>query len=375
MTPRQTRIVGGLSAAALFFVAGCSDFLLSGTDFRPEAVGQEGKVALVIDSTLWQGAVGDKLRETISAPIGTLPSREPVFEIDVINLDSRLALDAAKARKSVLFVAAIRDTVSTESRFVRSILSAEAVQAIVGGESAVVPRENVWRQRQQVFYVLAPTEEDLVAVIDDGADDVIYQLNEATRQRTHRDMFDIGRQRNIEEYLMDHHGFAVHGQHDYVVAVDTNQFVWMRRTLSDTWRSLFVYYEEHADPSRLTPEWITNTRDALTMQHIQGSLGGWVEIDRRQPLDSEEINFKDRFAFEVRGLWHMVGKENGTKFPFGMGGPFLTYAFYDEPTQRLYLVDGMVFAPNFPKREFLRQLEVIAYTFRTRLDTEKSSEA
>jgi hypothetical protein len=50
----------------------------------------------------------------------------------------------------------------------------------------------------------------------------------------------------------------------------------------------------------------------------------------------------------------------------GMGGPFLTYAFYDEPSGRLYLIDGMVFAPSFKKREFLRQMEVIAFTFRTR---------
>ncbi|MXX58593.1 MAG: DUF4837 family protein [Rhodothermaceae bacterium] len=47
------------------------------------------------------------------------------------------------------------------------------------------------------------------------------------------------------------------------------------------------------------------------------------------------------------------------------GGTFVSYAFYDEPTRRLYLIDGMVFAPNYSKREFVRQMEVIAYTFRT----------
>ena len=372
MNSRQIQPPLIVLAAAAILCSGCSDRFLSGTDFRPEAVGEEGRLALVIDSTLWEGAVGDKIRETIAAPIGTLPSREPRFEIDVINLRSQAALDMARARKSILFVAAIQDTASTESRFVRGILSAEAVQAILDGEGAVVPRENVWRQRQQVFYVMAPTDTALVATIDTNAEDIVYQLNVATRLRLHREMFDIGRQRNIEQYLMDNHGFAVHGQHDYVVAVDTNRFIWLRRTLSDTWRSLFVYYEENADPGLLTPEWVVNTRDVLSERHLQGSLGGWVEIDRRQLIEAEEISFKDRFGYEVRGLWHMVGEQNGRIVPYGMGGPFLTYAFYDEPTRRLYLVDGMVFAPNFPKREFLRQLEVIAYTFRTREDVAQS---
>ena len=37
-----------------------------------------------------------------------------------------------------------------------------------------------------------------------------------------------------------------------------------------------------------------------------------------------------------------------------------------KPSRRLYLIDGMIFAPNFSKREFLRQMEVIAHTFRTK---------
>ncbi|MYJ45783.1 MAG: DUF4837 family protein, partial [Rhodothermaceae bacterium] len=48
-------------------------------------------------------------------------------------------------------------------------------------------------------------------------------------------------------------------------------------------------------------------------------------------------------------------------------------AFYDEPSGRLYLIDGMVFAPNFSKREFMRQMEVIAYTFRTLEEEESES--
>ena len=73
-------------------------------------------------------------------------------------------------------------------------------------------------------------------------------------------MFDIGRQRSLEQTLMDRHGFAVHGQHDFFVAIDTTQFVWLRRVLSDTWRSMFVYYEEDGNPENLTAEWIVLAR-------------------------------------------------------------------------------------------------------------------
>jgi len=149
--------------------------------------------------------------------------------------------------------------------------------------------------------------------------------------------------------------------------MDTTNFVWLRRVISsETWRSLFVWYTDELSPADLTPEWVIATRDALTRAYVTGNLGDYVRVDQRRPLESENINFLDRFGYEVRGLWHMVGDgPDGRILEAGMGGPFLTYAFYDQPTGRTYLIDGMVFAPGFEKRDFLRQLEVIAHTFRT----------
>ncbi|MBT8400476.1 MAG: DUF4837 family protein, partial [Rhodothermia bacterium] len=128
---------------------------------------------------------------------------------------------------------------------------------------------------------------------------------------------------------------------------------------------------EYADPMALTPEWIYQKRDSLGQLYLLGNAGGFVQIDRRRPLVAENIDFLDRYGFEVRGLWHLVGPDNaGEIVSYGAGGPFLTYAFYDEETGRNYLIDGMVFAPGFDKREFLRQLEVIAHTFKSRAELE-----
>ena len=352
----------------MLLLLGCGD-----VDLRPEAIGPEGQINVVIDSVLWAGPVGDALRDQLGGLILTLPSRESVFDLKQTAITSQHTLEQVKKFKNVVFVAPLNDT-TNEARYLNSILSEEAKTAILDGGTATVPRSDLWRRRQQVFYVTASTPENLVTAIEENGPGIVYQFNEISRRRLQRDMFDRGRQPEIETCLMENHHFAVHAQHDYVVAMDTSNFVWLRRTLSDTWRSFFIYYEENADPSKLSPEWIYNARDALTKRYVQGNSGGWIEIDRRRPLESEEINFKDRYAYETRGLWHMVGEENGEKIQYGMGGAFLSYAFYDQPSARLYLIDGMVFAPNFPKREFLRQLEVIAYTFRTRQEVEQAEQ-
>lgn len=352
-----------LSALLLLPLTGC----LGEGDYRPDAIGQEGVITVVIDSTEWQGPVGDALRATVGQYVNTLPAPERMFDLKQVNLRTEQDLEAVRKMKNVLFVAPLDDTTNV-ARYIKNVFDAEAQEAIRAGQRAVIGREDLWRRDQQVYYITGANEQDVIASILERGETIVDAFNEITRERLQVEMFERGRQPEIETQLMEEHGFALNVQHDYLVAMDTTNFVWLRRILSDTWRSLFIYYEENADPSQLTPEWIYSTRDSLTRMYVQGNLGGWVEIHRIRPLETENIDFLGRYGFETRGLWQMVGEQEGEVFQFGMGGPFVTYTFYDEASDRIYMIDGMVFAPGFDKREFLRQMEVIAHTFRTRAE-------
>jgi hypothetical protein len=351
-----------LAGVLLLALTGCNP----DADFRPEARGEEGRITIVIDSTQWRGAVGKALRETITDEIPTLPAPEPAFDIRQVNISSQRQLADVQSFKNLVVVAPLSDS-TNEANLIRSVFSPEAQDAIREGNAAIVGREDVWRRRQQVFYVTAATTDALIQKIREDGGMLVDSFNVVTRQRLYREMFERGRQQDLEEQLMEKHGFAVNVQHDYQIAVDTTDFVWLRRVLPETWRSLFVYYEEDADPSKLTPEWVYATRDSLGQAYLQGSIEGYhVMIDYRRPLETEEVNFKGRYALETRGLWIIAREAPNGDLIIDGGGPFLTYSFYDQATGRLYMIDGMVFAPGHDKREFLRQMEVIAHTFRTR---------
>lgn len=357
-----------LSALAMGLV-GCGD-----ADHRPEAIGQEGQITVVMDSAQWDSPLGDAVRENIGAYIETLPAPERSFELQHTALYTPRQFEEVKKRKNLVFIAPLNDS-TQEAQFLRNTFSPAAQQAIREGDAAAVSRKDVWRRRQQVFYVTAADAEALTSAFNNGDISIRDTFNLVTRERLYREMFERGRQPDLEERLMEDHGFAVNVQHDYQIAIDTTNFIWLRRVLSDTWRSLFVHYEEGADPGVITPEWIYAKHDSLTQRYLQGSLDGWVEIDRRRPLETKQINFAGRYGFETRGLWHMVGIIDGEKMGLGGGGPFLTYTFYDQPSGRIYMLDGSVFAPGHEKREFLRQMEVIAHTFRTRQDAVQTAQA
>jgi hypothetical protein len=364
-----------LVIAALASVLGMVTLSACGgnSDYRPRASGQEGVVTVLIDSTLWNADVGEALQEEVGQWVGTLPTPERLFDLRQVDLTSQQVLENAKAQKNVIVAAPLQDTTGV-ARFVRSVLTEEAQENVREQGGVVIRRPDLWRREQMVIYVTAGTPEELAATIREQGDVMRQAFTQVTRVRTEREMFEKGRQPEVEERIMDDKGYAVNVQHDYLVAIDSTyqntNFLWLRRILSDTWRSMWIYTVDNASPSLLTPEWIYATHDSLTRQYLQGEVAGFARIDRRRPLETENIDFKGRFGYETRGLWRMVGDvgEDGRLPEYGMGGPFLAYAFYDQEQNRVYLMSGSVFAPSYDKREFLRQLEVIAYTLRTAQD-------
>ena len=335
----------------------------------PNAIGSVGEVLVVTDSVTWAGPVGDALRQTVGGTIAP-PLDIPDFRLLRRDLTNR-GFSILQGYKSLIFAAPLDDT-SAVARFLEARLDPAGVAMIRAGEGTVVlPRHDLWAQNQVVIFAAAANDSLLAAAIRARADTLRAVFTRPALEQTKEDMFGRNRQLDREDSLMQAHDFAVNVQHDYFVSHDTTvsidgqtgQFIRIRRVLSDTWRDLFVYYEDGV--SSADSAHVEQVTDVVLEQFIRGAYdSSYVRIDRIRPVRSETITLAGRQATETRGLWRMVEDF--------MGGPFVRYSFYDAEQQRLYIVYGMVFAPQHQfranKREFLRQLEVIARTFRTRAD-------
>jgi len=372
-------------------LAGAAALLLTGTvacegDYRPRATGEEGAITVVVDSTNWKGPLGEAIRSSLGPYVETLPTAERYFKLKQVDLDSERTYESVKDRKNIVFVAPLSDS-TNEANFLRRRLSPEARDAVLSGQQAVVEKPNLWRRSQRVYFVTAATAEDLVRALEDRGAEMRQSFKSVTLDRMEQEMFEKARQTGLEDSLMRTHDFAINVQHDFVLAdqnrTDSTGFVYLRRVLTDTWRNVMIYYEEDARPAELTPEWITTTRDSLSRIYQRGNVAGFMRTDYRRPLEVRETDFLDRYAYESRGLWHMVAISDsvdaepslGKYVELGMGGPFVNYSFYDQASGRLYLIDGSVFAPGYDKLDFLRHMEIIARTFRTQQDAPSSGDA
>ncbi len=365
----MTRLSRSLATLSVLVAAGCSTV----TEYKPPAVGPAGEVMVVTDSATWSGAVGEALRATVGREMLTFPQPTPAFSLTLQPL-SDFSLDALRRQHSVLFAAPYTGDSET-ARFLRARLDSAGVQALERGGRGVITRPDLWMRDQLVVYATAPTDSALAAQIRAEGDDLRAAFARLARKRTTEDMFDKARQTEVEAGLLDRHGFAVGIQHDYVRALDTTfvtdqgtrgTFVRYRRFAGqDSWRDFFVYYEEDPRLRRLSPEAVRALRNDLTRRFVRGTFAdSYVTIEERdlvrRPVEADTVELGGRFAIETRGTWRLTGD--------AMGGPFVSYAFFDEDTGRFYLIDGMIYGPRYTsaeKREFLRQMEAIAYTFRT----------
>ena len=275
---------------------------------------------------------------------------------------------------SVVFAAPFTDTPAT-ARFLRARLDSAGVAALERGGHGLIERENLWMRGQLVVYATAPTDSALARQIRAGGEALRASFERLARERLTADMFEKGRQVEVEQGMIDEHGFAINVQHDYVLVQDTTfetgagtagTFIRLRRLAGqDSWRDLFVYYEEDPRLTRIHPDSVRTLRNRLTERFVRGIYPeSHITIEERdlarRPVLTDTVSLTGRFTLETRGTWRMTGD--------AMGGPFVSYAFFDEDTGRFYLIDGMIYGPrytNAEKREFLRQMEAIAYTFRT----------
>ena len=355
----------------LAFVFGaCEDFI----EYRPEARGREGEILVVTDTLTWTGPAGEALREVLGSEIQTLPVPEPLFKLKREALTNAF-IEQLKQQKNLIFLASIDDTTAA-ARFLRARIPEEGQQSIREGRGqGIVDRPDLWVNRQLVVYATAKDDEALAdAILERGP--VLRRLfTETTTTRTREDMFEKARQTAKEDSILQKHDFAINVQHDYFFAQDTvfadaeanpvadesGGLVRLRRIPESTWRDLFVYYQDGADPSQLTPEYAKELQNQLTQQFIKGTYpDSYIKISEARPPEVREVDLNGRYAIELRGLWGMTND--------ALGGPFVSYLTYDEDQQRLYLYSGFVFAPNYAKREFIRQMEIIGNTFRTASD-------
>lgn len=329
--------------------------LLGGCFRKPQSVGGDTELFVVADEDNWQvleedvGAVFERVIDT--------PQPEKVFSVHWVTPEEH---QQYLTRKNIVLIGVLGSEGQIDEK-VTNMLSPQVRAKVEAGEAFYLPKEDAYSENQ-LLMVLAGTSVTEVAEKLNANKERLYDVfHEELRQDTFAQMYQRMEQRDLEEELLAKYGWMVRIQHDYIINVDRadDNFVMLRRSLPERERWLFVHWLENAQPAIIDQQWMVATRNRLTQEYYAG------DVVVEEFTSAQEVEFAGRAALKLVGLW-----ENDEK---RVGGPFRTYAFYDEPSNRVYLIDIAVFYPAGEKEPFLRQLDIMAHTFKTAREVDKSS--
>ena len=318
----------GLILFSALLVLACGDS--NKQSYKPSSIGAINSLAVVMDNKLWEGKVGDKVREHFAAPILGLTWDEPLFTIE--HMPKQVFTGMTRHRRSVLFV---------------ELDSTDLAQVKV----------DVYATPQRVGVIQGQSEEELIANLDKEANLIIASFKDTEVKEAQKRFL---RSLSKDKVMGNKFGVDLRIPSVYVLGKEEENFVWIDRQIPKGSMNIIAYEmppDSFSNDSTLVTE-IVRMRDSIGQRFIPGpDIPGkttYMITERAFAPYVFTTKVAGRNAIEVRGIWEIFG--------YPMAGPFVTYIIDDPENNRKLVLEGFTFAPATNKRDYMFELEAIFKT-------------
>ncbi len=323
-----------------------SSLLLSGCDYKPRAGGVENQLHVVAsfeDLPHVKAAIDSVFGRAVYTP-----APETYFDITYID---PFAFDEVKRSHNLLLVSVqgVEDT--TADRIARSVLPPDQLEQATGGANQVFSKKDFFARDQVFSLVVGQRPGDLIRGLRERGSWLFRQYDKAFIERQTEHVFKRREQKELAAELWEKYKWRLRIQHDYVIIREQpdRNFVWIGRAFPYRWFSVnWVEVPRSKTIDHLVATEMVNDFPAAFYSKIKFTDA----YQRVEPVELSGWN-----AWRVEGLWEHTEDVKG--------GPFISYVFYDEASDRLFHLNLLVYSPGQKKILSLRQMEIMAHTFAT----------
>ena len=286
--------------------------------------GKINTISVIIDDQLWNGEIGDSIRNKFASPVIGLPQEEPLFTINQ-------------------YPTKLMEGFMTDSRIII------VVKKAANNDFKIV--KNQYASPQNVFHISGITSFDILEILEKNAPKIIQIIKETEISES---------QRIINQYLVDvkaiktEFNISLKIPFGYLYALKKPNFIWLKKEILSGNSSLLIYQvpiNSIKKDSNLIVN-IIKMRDSIGNLYIRGT-------EPEAKMITEEgyapylfkINLEGKETFETRGTWEL-------KNDF-MSGPFVNYAILDPEHNRILVLEGFCYSPSGEKRDLMHELESI----------------
>jgi hypothetical protein len=323
------RIVSILAAAlTIVGLASCSG---SGKGLLPNVSGKAGEVIVVIERADWEGALGDEVRELLAADCPWLYIREPLYSL--VNVPTGAFTELFKVHRNIV------------------IFNIDPQIATPG----VLVKNDVWASPQCIVQISAHDSDEALSILKEKGATVVSAIEQAERDRVIRNTL-LYEESTIRTAVNEIFGGSPHFPSGYKLRMSNDHFAWISDVKQYVTQGVFVYKYPVTGSDPFTMENIIAKRNQMLRENVPGMFENTYMTTAEYITPTVEfIKYKGRDFAQTRGYWEVYNDF--------MGGPFVSHSFYSPDGSEIIVLEAFVYAPRYDKRQYLRQVESILYSF------------
>lgn len=312
----------------IFFLFFCVSVLFSCSknkdNFSRHSTGKINSISIVIDDQLWNGIVGDSIRNKFASPVEGLPKEEPLFDINQYPTD-------------------VMEGFVTKSRTIIVVKK--------GAENHFSVQKNQYASPQNIFHITGTSVTALLELIEKHSPRIIEIIKKGeilAHQELLKDSVVVSKtiQKQFQLDLKVPKGYSF--------SVKNDNFVWLKKEFSSGSTSILVtqFPMKNFSQGGDMLSRVIKIQDSIGTVYIKGTVrDSNMYVDMSYPLYLLKTNLNDKLTYETRGTWRL---KNSFMF-----GPFLNYLIMDSQRNRIIYLEGFCYVPSQERRDFMHELEAI----------------
>jgi len=331
-------------------LAGCKD-VLSNLQSKPSALGVMNEIVVICDEVLWEGDTGDSLMYYYASPYPIMPAPEPLFDIRHFTTEQLQAESLRKELRTYVILADLSDKDSPTTLMVKTDLGEENIRKFNDDPNKFsTTGMDKWARGQLIVYILGNGKDDLARNIIRAFPRISKRIREHDEPQLSAQTYMNGSSTELTNLVAKEFGIQMKVPGDFKVAVNSKNFLWIRKDNREVTASIAIKSFPYKDKSQLQLAGLIDMRDRLGVLVEGSSVGSFMHTNAvNLPVYTYPKEIAGRYAIESRGIWEMTEDY--------LGGPFINFAVIDG--ERILVIDAFIYAPGKDKRDYIQQLELV----------------
>lgn len=289
-----------------------------------QSTGKLNSLSVIIDDQLWNGEIGDSIRNKFASPVIGLPQEEPLFTINQYPV--KLLEGFMNKSRNIIVI-------KKENK------------------SAFIIDEDEFAKPQIVVHISGNTVQEILDSIHNNSELIIDKIKSSEivelQKSYSKKLFNtkkIKKRFNINIAIPE----------SYKLTIRRNKFAWIKKEISGGSCSILIYEIPliNIENKRKATKEIIKKRDSISNLYIHGNVAKSIMVTDKNyfPYASKTL-INDKKTIETKGNWEMTNDN--------MSGPFVNYTIRDKRRNRMLVLEGFCYAPSKEKRDLMLELEAI----------------